>query len=117
MKIKTATAAVFAALLSLIAAGQAGAAQIYPVDQARFMTNARFDFKIELDKSVARKDVTKGTWYLSVVRDDNDGLREVLVLNEPQENGTVRRLVDFRDVDNDVLHIDLYPFSELRRAE
>lgn len=58
MKIKTATAAVSAALLSLIAAGQAGAAQIYPVDQARFMTNARFDFKIELDKSVARKDVT-----------------------------------------------------------
>lgn len=46
MKIKTATAAVSAALLSLIAAGQAGAAQIYPVDQARFMTNARFDFKI-----------------------------------------------------------------------
>lgn len=58
MKIKTATAAVSAALLSLIAAGQADAAQIYPVDQARFMTNARFDFKIELDKSVARKDVT-----------------------------------------------------------
>jgi len=58
VKIKTATAAVSAALLSLIAAGQAGAAQIYPVDQARFMTNARFDFKIELDKSVARKDVT-----------------------------------------------------------
>ena len=58
MKIKTATAAVSAALLSLIAAGQAGAAQIYPVDQARFMTNARFDFKIELDKSVARKDIT-----------------------------------------------------------
>lgn len=69
------------------------------------------------EQTVARKDVTKGTWSLSVVRDDNDGLREVLALNELQENGTVRWLVDFRDVDNDVLHIDLYPFSELRRAE
>ena len=58
MKIKTATAAVSAALLSLLAAGQAGAAQIYPVDQARFMTNSRFDFKVELDKNVARNDVT-----------------------------------------------------------
>ena len=52
-----------------------------------------------------------------MARDHNDRLREVLVLNGHQENGTVRRLVDFRDVDNDVLHIDLYPFSELRRAE
>ena len=69
------------------------------------------------EQTVARKDVTKGTWYLSVVRDDNDRLREVLVLNELQENGIVSRHVDFRDVDNDVLHIDLYPFSELRRAE
>ena len=27
-------------------------AEIYPVDKARFMTNARFDFKVELDNIV-----------------------------------------------------------------
>lgn len=57
MKLKATTAAVSAAMLSILYAAQAGAAQIYPVDQARFMTNAKFDFKVELDQSMARKDV------------------------------------------------------------
>lgn len=86
-------------------------------DNSYVLTYSIATYGSDGEQTVARKDVTKGTWYLSVVRDDNDGLREVLVLNGHQENGTVRRLVDFRDVDNDVLHIDLYPFSELRRAE
>ena len=86
-------------------------------DNSYVLTYSIATYGSDGEQTVARKDVTKGTWSLSVVRDDNDGLREVLVLNELQENGTVRRLVDFRDVDNDVLHIDLYPFSELRRAE
>lgn len=86
-------------------------------DNSYVLTYSIVTYGSDGEQTVARKDVTKGTWYLSVVRDDNDGLREVLVLNELQENGTVRSLVDFRDVDNDVLHIDLYPFSELRRAE
>lgn len=86
-------------------------------DNSYVLTYSIATYGSDGEQTVARKDVTKGTWYLSVVRDDNDGLREVLVLNELQENGTVRMLVDFRDVDNDVLHIDLYPFSELRRAE
>lgn len=58
MKLKATTAAVSAAMLSLLCTMQASAAQIYPVDQARFMTNARFDFKVELDSAMARKDVT-----------------------------------------------------------
>ena len=86
-------------------------------DNSYVLTYSIVTYGSDGEQTVARKDVTKGTWYLSVVRDDNDGLREVLALNELQENGTVRWLVDFRDVDNDVLHIDLYPFSELRRAE
>lgn len=86
-------------------------------DNSYVLTYSIATYGSDGEQTVARKDVTKGTWYLSVVRDDNDGLREVLVLNELQENGIVSRLVDFRDVDNDVLHIDLYPFSELRRAE
>lgn len=86
-------------------------------DNSYVLTYSIATYGSDGEQTVARKDVTKGTWSLSVVRDDNDGLREVLALNELQENGTVRWLVDFRDVDNDVLHIDLYPFSELRRAE
>ena len=86
-------------------------------DNSYVLTYSIVTYGSDGEQTVARKDVTKGTWYLSVVRDDNDGLREVLVLNELQENGIVSWLVDFRDVDNDVLHIDLYPFSELRRAE
>lgn len=57
MKLKATAAAVSAALISLLCA-EAGAAQIYPVDKARFMTNARFDFKVELDGTMNRKDVT-----------------------------------------------------------
>ena len=86
-------------------------------DNSYVLTYSIATYGSDGEQTVARKDVTKGTWYLSVVRDDNDGLREVLVLNELQENGIVSRLVDFRDVDNDVLRIDLYPFSEFRRAE
>lgn len=60
---------------------------------------------------------SEGTWSLNVVRNDNDELRPILYLKERQEGGTVGRMIDFRNVDNDVLHIDLYPFSELKRVE
>ena len=56
MNIKTTCAAVAAALMTL--AGAANAAEIYPVDKARSMTNARFDFKVELDQVVDRKDIS-----------------------------------------------------------
>ncbi len=56
MKLRKNAAAISAALLSLFAA-ESYASQIYPVDQARFMTNARFDFKIELDQKIERKDL------------------------------------------------------------
>ncbi len=46
---------IFSALTALL--GTASAAQIYPVDAARFMTNARFDFKVELDGLTDRKNV------------------------------------------------------------
>lgn len=47
--LSTASAALAAVgVLSALAAAPVSAAQIYPVDQARFMTNAKFDFKIEL---------------------------------------------------------------------
>ena len=50
--------ALTAAAAALALAGSfAQAAEIYPVDKARFMTNARFDFKVELDKVVDRNDV------------------------------------------------------------
>lgn len=65
---KTLLSAALAALLSLNAAS---AAEIYPVDQARFMTNARFDFKIELDSKVDRKDVVvqiNGADYKKVLK-------------------------------------------------
>lgn len=60
---------------------------------------------------------SEGTWSLNVVRNDNNELRPILYLEEHQEGGTVGRMIDFRNVDNDVLHIDLYPFSELKRVE
>lgn len=65
----------------------------------------------------AHEYTSEGTWSLRVVRDDNDELRPILYLKERQEGGTVGRMVDFMNVDNDVLHIDLYPFSELKRVE
>lgn len=56
--LSTASAALAAVgVLSALAAAPVSAAQIYPVDQARFMTNAKFDFKIELDKKADRKNV------------------------------------------------------------
>lgn len=60
---------------------------------------------------------SEGTWSLNVVRNDNDELRPILYLKERQEGGTVGRMIDFLNVDKDVLHIDLYPFSELKRVE
>ena len=56
--LSTASAALAAVgVLSALAAAPVSAAQIYPVDQAGFMTNAKFDFKIELDKKADRKNV------------------------------------------------------------
>lgn len=48
-------------------------AEIYPVDKARFMTNARFDFKVELDNIVDRNDIKieiNGADYRKVLTGD-----------------------------------------------
>ena len=48
-------------------------AEIYPVDKARFMTNARFDFKVELDTVVDRNDIRieiNGADYRKVLTGD-----------------------------------------------
>lgn len=48
-------------------------AEIYPVDKARFMTNARFDFKVELDTVVDRNDIKieiNGADYRKVLTGD-----------------------------------------------
>lgn len=51
-------AAALASALLTLAGMNAQATEIYPVDAARFMTNAKFDFKVEFDTVVDRKDVT-----------------------------------------------------------
>ena len=70
--LSTASAALAAVgVLSALAAAPVSAAQIYPVDQARFMTNAKFDFKIELDKKADRKNVVveiNGADYKKVLK-------------------------------------------------
>lgn len=56
-----------------LACGLSHAAEIYPVDKARFMTNARFDFKVELDAVVDRKDIRieiNGADYRKVLKGD-----------------------------------------------
>ena len=57
MKSKKIVASVACALAGMCAMN-AQAIEIYPVDHARFMTNARFDFKVELDDVTARDKVT-----------------------------------------------------------
>ena len=54
----TKIAAGVACALAGMCAMSAQAIEIYPVDHARFMTNARFDFKVELDNVTARDKVT-----------------------------------------------------------
>ena len=54
-------AAALASALLCIAGTNAQATEIYPVDAARFMTNAKFDFKVELTNSGRpRKRMPKG---------------------------------------------------------
>ncbi len=65
----------------------------------------------------AHEYASEGTWSLRVVRDDNDGLRPILYLQERHEGSIVGRMIDFQNVNNNVLHIDLYPFCELKRVE
>ena len=57
MKSKKIVTSVACALAGMCAMN-AQAIEIYPVDHARFMTNARFDFKVELDDVTARDKVT-----------------------------------------------------------
>lgn len=74
----TKIAAGVACALAGMCAMSAQAIEIYPVDHARFMTNARFDFKVELDNVTARDKVTgrlelgsftdKETGFVSLVR-------------------------------------------------
>ena len=40
----------FVSVLLCLASGNLSATEIYPVSQAKFMTNAKFDFKVEFDK-------------------------------------------------------------------
>lgn len=40
----------FVSVLLCLASGTLNATEIYPVSQAKFMTNAKFDFKVEFDK-------------------------------------------------------------------
>ena len=47
-----------ACAVAAMSALSAQAIEIYPVDHARFMTNARFDFKVELDDVNARDKIT-----------------------------------------------------------
>ena len=75
--------ALSAALLSISCAH---AADIYPVDRARFMTNAKFDFKVELDQRVDRRDVTveiNGEDYQKTLTG-----KEIWVENEPDANAS-----------------------------
>ena len=40
----------FVSVLLCLASGNLSATEIYPVSQAKVMTNAKFDFKVEFDK-------------------------------------------------------------------
>lgn len=94
MKKTLLTQAALAALVAASTCGAANAAQIYPVDQARFMTNARFDFKVELDKVAARKDVKieiNGADYKKVLKGD-----EIYVSQEIDADGSA---IIMRDVE------------------
>lgn len=94
MKKTLLTQAALAALVAASTCGAANAAQIYPVDQARFMTNARFDFKVELDKVAARKDVSieiNGADYKKVLKGD-----EIYLAQEIDADGSA---IIMRDVE------------------
>ena len=88
------SAAAAAVLLSFSAANAVQAAQIYPVDQARFMTNARFDFKVELDTVVDRKNIQvqiNGQDYKKVLKGD-----EIYIAEEIDAKGSA---IILRDVE------------------
>lgn len=78
-------------LMSAIAAAAAAtfcthlaAAEIYPVDRARFMTNALFDFKIELDGKTDRNKVQveiNGKDYRQVLKGDEIWVPEEMDAN------------------------------------
>ena len=94
MKKHILSAAAAAVLLSLSAASAVQAAQIYPVDQARFMTNARFDFKVELDTVVDRKNIQvqiNGKDYKKVLKGD-----EIYIAEEIDAKGSA---IILRDVE------------------
>lgn len=88
------SAAAAAVLLSFSAASAVQAAQIYPVDHARFMTNARFDFKVELDTVVDRQNIQvqiNGQDYKKVLKGD-----EIYVAEEIDAKGSA---IILRDVE------------------
>lgn len=94
MKKHILSAAAAAVLLSLSAASAVQAAQIYPVDQARFMTNARFDFKVEFDTVVDRKNIQvqiNGKDYKKVLKGD-----EIYIAEEIDAKGSA---IILRDVE------------------
>ncbi len=89
MHTKLAAALLSCAVTAITTAGvtsSASAADIYPVDKARFMTNARFDFKVELDRVVDRSDVKieiNGADYRKVLKGD-----EIFVGTEIDSNAS-----------------------------
>lgn len=92
MKLKLQKAALAVAALMTLPA--AFAAQIYPVDQAKFMTNSRFDFKVELDGKYDRKDIEisiNGKDYSRTLKGD-----EIYIPEEMDANATA---VLMRDVE------------------
>ena len=87
-------AAALASALLCIAGTNAQATEIYPVDAARFMTNAKFDFKVEFDTVVDRKDVT--------IRINGDDFAKTFTGNElwtPKEADAEGSALMIRDVE------------------
>ncbi len=92
MKFRKTSLAISAALLSL-AMNSSFATEIYPVDKARFMTNSKFDFKVEFDKVYQPKDV--------VVEINGEQYGKVLKGKEawiPKEEGFDASALVIRDV-------------------
>ena len=123
---KFALTAIAAALT--LASGLSQAAEIYPVDKARFMTNARFDFKVELDAVVERKDVSveiNGADYRKVLKGDEiyvaheiDADKSAILMRDVQisEPGTYTVTVSGKGGGKTVVW-NLYGTPEKRKAK
>ena len=116
-----------ASALSL-ACGLSQAAEIYPVDKARFMTNAHFDFKVELDDVVERRDISieiNGADYRNVLKGDEiyvgreiDADKSAVLMRDVQisKPGTYTVTVSGKGGSKTVVW-DLYSTPEKRKAK